>query len=166
MLNTIKNLSRRQWNFLGFVICFSFVGYALYTQHYGGLDPCNLCIFQRVCFIVLGLVFLIAALHNPNGGGRFTYSFLGLVAGGTGAGIAGRHVWIQSHPPEGLVSCGGDLGYLMDTYTFNKVFALVLEGSGDCSTIDWQFLGGTMPQWTLFWFVVMTLGCVWLNWKK
>jgi len=63
-------------------------------------------------------------------------------------------------------SCGGDLAYLMDTYNFNKVFALVFEGSGDCSTIDWQFLGFTMPQWTLFWFVVMTLGVVWVNWKK
>lgn len=166
MLNTIKNLSRRQWNSFGFALCASFIAYALYTQYYGGLNPCNLCIFQRLAFIALGIVFLLAALHNPDGVGRYVYATLGLITGGVGAAIAGRHVWIQHNPPEGLVSCGGDLSYLMDAYPFTKVISLVLQGSGDCTTIDWQFLGFSMPEVTLFWFVVLTAGIIFVNCRK
>jgi len=165
-MSILKNISRRQWNILGFLLCASFVAYALYTQHFGGLDPCNLCIFQRIALIALGLVFLLAAIHNPPAWGRRVYSFLGLLAGGIGAYIAGRHLWIQSQPPNPMASCGGDLDYLMDAYPFTKVFKLVLEGSGDCSTIDWQFLSFTMPQWTLFWFVILSLSVFVFNWKS
>ncbi|NNC97821.1 MAG: disulfide bond formation protein B [Gammaproteobacteria bacterium] len=166
MLNTINKITRRHWNLLGFVLCFSFIAYALYTQYFGGLDPCNLCIFQRVAMIILGLIFLIAAIHDPAGKGRYVYALFGLIAGGVGAFIAGRHVWIQSQPPDPFTSCGGDLSYLLDTYPFFKVFELVLQGSGDCSTIDWQFLGFTMPQWTFFWFVVLGLMIFTGNWKQ
>ena len=165
-MQTLKNISRRQWNLLGFLLCASLIAYALYTQYYGGLDPCNLCIFQRLAFIALGIVFLIAALHNPDGTGRYGYSLFGLVAGATGAAVAARHVWIQMQPPNPLASCGGDLSYLVDAYPITKVISLVLQGSGDCTTIDWQFLGFTMPQAALFWFVVLTVGIVVVNCRK
>jgi disulfide bond formation protein DsbB len=165
-MQILNNISRRQWNLMGFALCFSFLAYAMYTQYYGGLDPCNLCIFQRLAFIALGIVFLLAALHNPNGSGRYVYSILGLLTGAVGAAIAGRHVWIQHNPPEGLVSCGGDLSYLMDAYPITKVLSLVLEGSGDCTTIDWQFLGFSMPEASLFWFVVLTIGIFVANWRN
>jgi len=165
-MQILKNITRRQWNLLGFLLCFSFLAYALYTQYYGGLDPCNLCIFQRLAFIALGIVFLVGALHNPLGSGRYFYSILGLITGGIGVAIAGRHVWIQHNPPEGLVSCGGDLSYLMDAYPITKVLSLVLEGSGDCTTIDWQFFGFSMPEASLFWFVVLTVGIFFANCRK
>jgi len=157
MNNPLSTLSRRSLNLLGFFVCIALVAYALYTQYYQYLDPCNLCIFQRMAFIALGLVFLLAAMHNPKGFGNKVYGVLGLIAGGTGIAIAGRHVWLQQNPPEGIPSCGGDLNSLMEMFPFRKVVEIVFSGSGDCTTIDWQFLGLTMPAWSLVWLVALTI---------
>jgi len=166
-MNTLLNkFSRRSWNLMGAAFCFVVVAYALYTQHYGGLDPCNLCIFQRVVLIALGLVFLLAAMHNPQGHGNKVYSFLGLVVGGLGAAIAGRHVWLQKQPPNPFAGCGGDLNSLLDTFPFQKVVELVLRGSGDCTTIDWTLFGISMPGWSLICFVVATIFLLIVNLSK
>lgn len=166
MNNILSKLSKRSWNLLGFLFCMLVVGYALYTQHFGGLDPCNLCIFQRIAFIALGLVFLLAAMHNPQGKGRFAYGLLGLIAGGTGIAIAGRHVWLQRQPPDPFAGCGGDLQSLLDTFPLQKVVELVLRGSGDCSTIDWTLFGITMPGWSLISISFATLFLLLVNLRK
>ena len=73
-------ISIRQANALGFAACAAMFGYALYEQHYAGLAPCHLCIFQRVGVLVLGLVFLVAALHAPRRGGARVYGVLTALA--------------------------------------------------------------------------------------
>ena len=141
---------QRPLNAVGAAICAGLIAYALYAQYGLMLDPCPLCVFQRIAVILLGLVFLVAALHGPStrGGGRVYAGLLALVTAG-GAAVAGRHVWLQSLPPEDVPACGPGLGYLLDTFPLGEALAKVFTGSGDCAGVDWQFLGLSMPAWVL-----------------
>lgn len=147
----------RLWYGLGAVVCVLLVGFAIYSQFYMGLKPCPLCIFQRIAFMALGLVFAIAALHNPKQWGRYVYAVLASVAACVGVGIAGRHTWLTVAPkPAGAFSsCGADLGFIMETFPLWDAVKKVFTGSGDCSKSDWAFLGLNMPSWSLLWFVVL-----------
>ncbi|MGY1459280.1 MULTISPECIES: disulfide bond formation protein B [unclassified Luteimonas] len=141
----------------GFAICAALIGFAIFSQFAWGLEPCPLCIFQRIAFAALGLVFLVAGLHAPrSGGGRAIYGVLGFLAAAVGMAIAGRHVWIQYNPPE-IPGCGPPLSFLRETMSTGNVIRKVLTGSGDCGTIDWTFLGLSMPAWSLVWFVLLAV---------
>src|SRR5690349_20560875 len=107
-------LSRRSGNALGFVACAALMGYALYAQYGLGLQPCPLCIFQRVATIATGILFLIAALHNPGARGARIYGALIGLAALCGVLISSRHIWIQAQPPGTVAACGADLNYLLE----------------------------------------------------
>lgn len=126
------------------------MAYALYAQYGLMLDPCPLCVFQRVAVILLGVVFLVAALHGPSSrvGGRVYAGLLALVTAG-GAAVAGRHVWLQTLPAEDVPACGPGLGYIFDTFPLGEALAKVFTGSGDCAGVSWQLLGLSMPAWVL-----------------
>jgi protein dithiol:quinone oxidoreductase len=147
--------NRRLANGIGFLICAALMAYALYAQHVLGLAPCPLCIFQRVAVISVGVLFLIAALHNPGTTGGRIYGGLMLLAVACGIGIAGRHVWIQAQPPGTVPACGADLNFLMDIMPITQVVQKVLTGSGECGTVDWAFLGLSMPWWVLISLVAL-----------
>jgi protein dithiol:quinone oxidoreductase len=149
------SLSRRLANALGFVACAGLIAYALYAQHVLGLAPCPLCIFQRVAVIVVGVLFLVAALHNPAAAGARVYgALIGLGAVG-GIAIAARHIWIQAQPPGTVAACGADLDYLLDIMPVTDVVTKVLTGSGECGKIDWTLLGLSMPWWVLIALVAL-----------
>lgn len=134
-------------NTLGFLACAALIGYALYAEHVLGLAPCPLCIFQRVAVIVMGVVFALAALHNPGRlGSRIYGALLGLAALG-GIGVAARHIWIQAQPPGTVAACGADLNYLLEIMPVTEVVSKVLTGSGECGKVDWSLLGLSMPWW-------------------
>jgi len=159
-------LSRRVVNLGGFVACAGLMGFALYAQHVLQLDPCPLCVFQRVAVISLGLVFLVAALHNPGGSGRIVYAaLLALIALG-GAGVATRHIWLQHLPADKVPSCGPGLDYMLETLPFTEVLKNVFSGSGECAKIVWQFLGLSMPGWVLVWMVLLGGTAVWNNRRR
>ena len=151
-------LSVRQVFLAGAVICAGLMGYALYSQHVVGLNPCPLCVFQRITVIALGIVFLIAFLHNSRSWGRYVYAFLFLIAGSGGVAVAGRHAWLQSLPPEEVPACGPDLAYMLDAFPLAEVLKKVFSGSGECAEVVWQFLGLSMPAWVLIWCVALALG--------
>jgi disulfide bond formation protein DsbB len=138
---------RRRWNLLGLLACAGLLGYALYAQFGLRLDPCPLCIFQRIGIATLGLLFLLAAVQDPRGWGAKVYaSLLGLAALAT-LGVAARHLWIQ-HLPEGAVpACGATLSYMLDIFPLSDVIRKVLTGSGECAKITWSFFGLSMPGW-------------------
>lgn len=152
-----------RWSFraqflLGFLICAALLGFALYSQYFLGLNPCPLCSFQRGAFILLGLVFLIGALHSPRGkGARGTYGVLALVAASLGIAVAGRHVWLQHLPADKVPACGPDLSFMMEAFPLADVLRKVFTGSGECAVVDWTFLGLSMPEWSLIWFVALAL---------
>lgn len=157
--------NRRLANGLGFLVCAGLMAYALYAQHVLGLAPCPLCIFQRVAVISVGVLFLIATLHNPGTTGRRVYGGLILVAVACGIGIAGRHVWIQAQPPGTVPACGADLNFLMDIMPITQVVQKVLTGSGECGTVDWRFLGLSMPWWVLISFLALGAWAALVNFR-
>ena len=137
--------------------CFLMFGYALYAQYQLHLEPCPLCIFQRVATVGLGVALLVAAaipqgwrvLGNISAG-------LVLVVGLAGMGVSARHLYIQSLPPGEVPVCGASLDYMMDVFPVTDVLRKVLTGSGECARIDWTLLGLSMPGWVLIGLLVLT----------
>jgi protein dithiol:quinone oxidoreductase len=143
------------------------MGYALYTE-YGPLhlEPCPLCIFQRIAMIALGVVFLAATLHAPRGLGARAYALLGALVAAAGAGVAGWHVHVQHLPAEKVPSCGPGLAYLWDAFPWRDVLNMVFNGSGECHEVNWQFWGLAMPTWVLIWFAALGALIVAANWTR
>lgn len=141
----------------GFLACLSMLLVAGYFQFIEHLDPCPLCILQRILVLVVGIVFLLGAMHDPISTGRRVYGFLVLLAAGIGAAIAGRHVWLQSVPEEQVPSCGPGLNFILDNFPISQAIDMVMRGSGECADVLWTFLGLSIPAWTLVAFVVMIL---------
>lgn len=158
--------SFRQQFLLGFLICVAMLGYALFVQHSLRILPCAFCIFQRVAFMAAGVVFLIGALHAPRSiGGRRIYGVLAATAAAIGAGIAARHVWVQLYPPP-MAGCGAGLNFMLETQSTVSVVRKVLTAYGDCSAIDWTFLGLTMPAWAGIWFVALAIWALYAGFRR
>jgi disulfide bond formation protein DsbB len=154
---------RRGGNLVGFAACAALLGYAWYAQAVLHLEPCPLCIFQRIGIAVLGTLFLIAALHDPKRWGARIYGTLQLIAALSTVGIAARHIWIQ-HQPEGAVpACGATLSYMLDILPLTAVIRKVLTGSGECARVSWRFLGLSMPTWVLIAALVLALWAIYVN---
>ena len=158
--------SRRVLNFFGLISCVGMMAYALYAEHVLYLMPCPLCVFQRIAVISLGIIFLLAVLHNPVGTGRYSYAVLILLAAGSGVGVAGWHVWIQNLPADEVPSCGPGFGYIMDTFNFGEALGMIFTGSGECASIDWAFLGLSMPTWVIISLFVIGIVGLWNNLRK
>ncbi len=150
MLN--KLLGSRAGYLLGFIASFGLVGFALYIQTKHNLEPCPLCISQRIIFMGLGLLFLVAAIHNPRQLGRQVYGLLHFVVAGAGIVVAARHIWIQANPDKVMAECGAGFDYIFEAFPFRKALDLVFKGTGECSAIDWTLFGLTIPQLSLFCF--------------
>jgi disulfide bond formation protein DsbB len=147
----------RQLSLLGFAGCIGGMAFALYLQYFRDYEPCPMCIFQRIAMIGTGALFLLAALHAPRAGGRWVYALLAALTSLGGAIIAGRHVWLQSLPPDQVPACGPTLDYLLDMLPVMEVITMVLKGDGNCAKIDAQWLGLTLPMWTLIAFAGFVL---------
>jgi len=150
----------RIWFLIVALLCASFLGYGLYVQHVLFLDPCPLCIFQRLAFMWIGATGLIACIHNPGPRGYWMYSGLLTLGAVAGMSIAGRHVWLQSLPADKVPDCGMGLNYMLETLPFAEVLSEVFYGSGECAEIDWTFLGQSMPTWSLFWYIVLAVATI------
>lgn len=159
-------LSLRLWYVLVAIAVLGLMLAALYFEHYMYLEPCPLCIFQRVAFMWIGAVALLGALFYPGPVGRWLVSGLVIAGSLAGAGVAGRHVYLQNLPPDQVPDCGPGLTYMIDTLPFQEVLAKVLSGDGECADIKWSFLGMSMPMWTLLWYVGFALLTVWLTWRQ
>ncbi|MBK8181798.1 MAG: disulfide bond formation protein B [Candidatus Competibacteraceae bacterium] len=159
-----QELSRRWVNTVGFLVCALGLGYAYFTQLVQGFEPCPLCIFQRLALMAVGVIFLLAALHNPPSWGAKVYGLLIDLAATVGVLIAGRHVWIQSLPPEEAPRCGPGLDYMLQNFPLGEALREVLTGSGECAKVDWSLLGLSMPMWNLLLFFSLGMMGLWANW--
>jgi len=146
---------RRLAYLLGFLICAGLMGWALWLQYGLGLEPCPLCAFQRVAVITTGVVFLIAAVHNPRRLGAAVYAGITSLVAGTGAALAAWHVWIQGQPKGAVPACGMGLNYMLETMPLTDVIGKVLKGSGECAEQGWLFMGLAIPSWTFVFFIAM-----------
>lgn len=150
----------RIWFLLVALACAAMLGYGLYVQHVDFIDPCPLCVFQRLAFMWIGGFSLLAAIHGPGVAGNRIYGGLVALGGVSGGAIATRHLWLQSLPPDQVPDCGMGLNYMIDTMPFTEVLREVLQGSGECAEVDWAFLGLSMPGWTLVWYSIFTVGTI------
>jgi disulfide bond formation protein DsbB len=143
------NITSRSGFLLAFVASLGLMGAALYMQHVMHLEPCPLCIFQRMFVIAIGVVALLGVLHNPGRVGTSLYAILiGLLALGGGA-VATRQVWLQHLPADQVPECGPSLDYMLEAFPLNQTLQLVFKGSGECAAVDWTFLGFSIAEWML-----------------
>lgn len=147
--------SPRALNGLTFLGCVAAMAGALYLQYQVGLEPCPLCIFQRVGVIAVALVVLIAFLHGPKRIGVRIYAALAALAALAGGGVAVRQLWLQHLPPDQVPVCGPGLDYMLDVFPLHEVLAKVLSGSGECAEVTWRFLGLSLAGWSLILFIVL-----------
>ncbi len=140
----------------GFLVCAGLIGFALYLQYAKGLEPCPLCMIQRLWFIGLGLVFLVAAIHKPSGVGVRVYGVIATAAAIAGASFAVRHVWLQWNPPENQ-ACTADLFFQLQQSEFFAVIGRALQATGDCAKVDWTLVGLSIAEWSLLCFVALTV---------
>ena len=164
----IATRSARRWaNAAGVAIVACLMSYALYAQHVLLLDPCPLCILQRMAMIATGIVFAVAAAHAPRGVGARVYAVLGAAAALTGMGISGWHVHLQNLPPgEAPPACGAPFDTIIDINGWAQGLAVIFQGSGECTKIDWTFAGLTMPEWVFVWFLALGVLAVVANWSR
>ena len=154
---------------IGFAKCFGLVGLALVIQTYYKLEPCPLCITQRIVFMSLGVLFLIAAFVKPASLFGKLLVLAQVAAALIGTGWALRHWWIQAHRDSMVVDCGVGFDYMFENFPLKKAFSLVFKGTGDCAAIDWTFLGLSLPQLALIAFVAFGIYAIYLfkiNTKK
>ena len=156
-------MTARRGNLAGFAACAGMLAYAYYSQFVQHLEPCPLCIFQRVGIFSVGVVFLVAALHDPRAGGRRIYAVLvGLAALATVA-VAARHLYIQSAPAGSVPACGASLDYMLKIFSLSEVLVKVFTGSGECAKVTWRLLGLSMPGWVLICAVALGAWGIWVN---
>ena len=155
-------VTRRKLFLTGFLISVLLIVYVLYTQYVLGLEPCPLCILQRVAVIALGISFLLLALRPPQRKqSKFLTSILLVMISSAGVGIAARHVWLQNLPPDKVPGCGPGLDFMMANFPLSDVLEMVFSGSGECAEISWSFAFLSMPAWALIWLIVLGSFGIW-----
>jgi disulfide bond formation protein DsbB len=142
---------------LGFLVCAGLIGFALYLQYYEYQDPCPLCLLQRIVYIAMMVVFLLAAVHGPGRTGAVVYGGLAFVMAAVGVVTATRHVWLQHLPKDRVPECGPSLEFILRKYSFFQALEKVLGGSGQCAEVGWKFLGLSIAEWSLIWFILLGL---------
>lgn len=159
-------LSKRLVYLLIAVLCALAMAYALYAQHVLGLEPCPLCIFQRVGVIAVGVLAMLAAIGNVRGKLAKYSSALISLAAVAGGSVSAWQVYLQHLPPEEVPACGPGLDFMMETLPFQQVLQRVFKGSGECAVIDWTFMGQSMPFWVGVFMLGMVTLSLWNGFRK
>lgn len=163
-------IASRSVSWVGCLCCVGLMAAALYFQYVQGLQPCPLCILQRVAVIGCAAVFLLTALINPGIGLGRVLGGLGVLISGMGVLVASRHLYLQHLPADQVPECGPDLYYMLEALPLTQTLSNVLTGSGSCAEQHWAWLGLSMPAWVLLWFVgfacVFALQLIHGHWPK
>lgn len=150
-------LSNRWLFFIVALTCSLLLSYGYYLQFVDNLDPCPMCIFQRICYLAIAVAAFVAFIHKPGRAGALSYStVMGLFAL-LGAGIAGRQTWLQHLPPELVPECGPGLEFMLDMYPILETIKRSLIGTGDCAEVNWQFVGLSIAEWSLICFIGLSI---------
>ena len=152
--------------FVQFAICAALLSYGYYLQYVEFLDPCPLCMVQRVCFFAIGGVALLATIHGSTGVMHKIYAALCGLFALSGAGVAGRQIWLQHSPDGHMLEFGAGLGTMLETLPLFDVIAKVLKGTGDCAVVQWTFLGLSIPEWAIVCFIGMLVANVYLFMRR
>jgi len=152
-----KFTSIRSLNFFAFLACFGLLGFAVYLQTGSGLEPCPLCIIQRLLFVFLALLFLVGSTlqlqHRAHTVYQFFISFIAFI----GVAAAGKQVYLTQLPPDQVPPCGPGLSYMLDNLPFFDVLSILIRGTGECAAVTWRFLSLSIPEWSLIFFCFFAL---------
>lgn len=132
--------------------CVLLLAFGVYLQQVVGLEPCPMCIVQRYAMILVALSAAAAAALRPRGA-HLAGAGLVVLFAGFGAFVAARQSWLQWYPPE-AASCGRDFYGMIENFPLRRALPMIFKGSGDCTKVDWTFLGGSIANWSFVWFVV------------
>ena len=160
----LSSLSVRQTLLAIGVACVAMLAYGLYLQHVMGLEPCPMCIVQRYA-LVLVAVFAGISAAAARRGVHITGALLVIVTAAFGAFVAARQSWLQWYPPE-TVSCGRDFYGMVENFPLQRAIPMIFKGSGDCSKVDWTFMGGSIANWSFLSFSAITLLSLYLLWRS
>ena len=158
----MKNIFMDHLKLISGIISILLVILSVIIQEIFNLEPCPLCITQRVIFLTSGITFLIFYFKPMNK--IIELSILGMI-NLMGLIFAIRHVLIQRKVINIPAECGIDLEYMFDNFPLREVFELIFRGTGDCSEIDWSFLGITIPEWSAIWFLILIV-MTYTNYKR
>ncbi|MYI88709.1 MAG: disulfide bond formation protein B [Gammaproteobacteria bacterium] len=146
-------LEFRTTNAVVFLACVGLLATAYYMEYVMYLEPCPLCMVQRIAFVLVGLTCLSGFLHNPGRRGRISYSIVQLTFCVIGAASAGRHIWLQNAPVDKIPECFPGISTIFARNPLFDAVAIVFSGTGECAEISWTFLGLTIPEWAMVAFV-------------
>lgn len=147
-----------RWYWIGLIGSCALLGVAyFYFQLEMGLDPCPLCIFQRVCLALVAAFCLIGIVLRPKKTGAKILAFFITLWSILGLAIAGRQVWLQHLPAELVPECGPDLAFMLEVFPLMEMLQTVFQGSGECAEVQWSFLYLSMPEWMVLIFSVMVI---------
>lgn len=151
-------MSYRRIYLTGFVLAAAALGVSVFFMElYLGLEPCPLCVLSRIVVVLIAVLFLLIALHNPGILGQRIYALVAVLLVLLGIAISARHIWLQSLPAGEVPGCTPDLGYLVNHFSLSEVFDTLFNSSGECADISWTFLGLTIPEQTLFLFIIILI---------
>lgn len=154
-------LTLRLTNLIIALGCAALIAIALFMQHQMGLEPCPLCMTQRVAIMAVGAIGFIAFLHHSKGfAGRF-YAGLGALIAVLGGAVSSRQLWLQSLPEDQVPACGPSLEYMLETFPLADTIRVMLQGDGNCAEVVWTFAGLSIPGWTLVAFIGLMLLNIW-----
>jgi len=162
----VSRLSFRQVAAAGALACAGLLAYAYYLQYFDGQDPCPLCLVQRGFYYGILFVLAAAAVHGPGRKGRIAYGLGALLFSLGGLATAARQVWLQHLPADQVPACGPDLYFMVENFPLARTLQLLLRGSGQCAEVHWTFLGLSIAEWSLAWFVAFAALSLWLAWRK
>jgi disulfide bond formation protein DsbB len=146
----------------GAVACAALLGFGYYLQYGQGLEPCPLCLVQRGFFYAVMAIFILGAVHAPARIGTRIYASLAALFALGGAASAARQVWLQHLPPDKVPQCGPDLYFMLENFPLSRTLQTLVAGTGECAVVDWTFLGLSIAEWSLGWFVALFLFAIWL----
>jgi disulfide bond formation protein DsbB len=124
-----------------------------YFQNHLQLEPCYLCITQRVFVIAIALVCAFAVWHNPEQRGQKTYASISTILALIGSYFSLKQLWLQSLPEDQVPACGVPVDYLFDVFSLSEAISHLLKGDGNCAEVQWQLLGLSIPGWVLVVFI-------------
>ncbi len=163
MLNVWKKLTLSQGMGLLALVCVGMLAFGMYLQHVVGLEPCPMCIVQRYALILVAacalfawVIGLKASKNSVPSTLQKIFALLALLFAGGGAFVAARQSFLQWYPPE-VLSCGRDFYGMVETFPLKRAIPMIFKGSGDCTKIDWTFLGGSIANWSFIAFAAMVL---------
>ena len=162
----IEKLTTRAGFAAGAAVCAALLAFAYYLQYVQHLEPCPLCYVQRWFFYALLAVFAVGAIHAPRRGGALAYGIVAALFAAGGLAAATRQVWLQHLPADKVPQCGPDLIFMLKNFPLGDTLSNLVQGSGECATVDWTFLGLSIAEWSLGWFVALAAYALWLGLRR